>query len=91
LAGLAAFRRQVNERQAALAAEAAGALVADLVEFSTGRPDSDLEDKLCVRRWLGHHSVTKSPPDSTNDTPISMHSTSHQIKPLPPKPFTNRL
>jgi hypothetical protein len=49
LADLAAYRHRMDERKAFLATEAAEALVAELVEFSTARSDSDLEDELCVR------------------------------------------
>jgi hypothetical protein len=49
LTGLAAYRRQVDARRALLAAAAAEALVAEVIDVAPARPDSDLEDELCAQ------------------------------------------
>jgi hypothetical protein len=49
MSNLAAYRRHVGARRASLAAEAAEAVVADLVDLPPERPGSDVEDDLCTR------------------------------------------
>lgn len=49
LADLFAYRRDLDARRASLAAEAAQALVADLVGFAADRTYPDIEDELCAR------------------------------------------
>jgi hypothetical protein len=49
MAGFGAYRRQLDERRASLAAAAAGPMIADLVGLAATASDSDLEDELCAR------------------------------------------
>jgi hypothetical protein len=48
-AGIAEYRRQLDERRASLAASAAEPLVAELVATAPAHTDYDLEDALCAR------------------------------------------
>jgi hypothetical protein len=63
LAGFAAYRHQADARRAALAAAAARALVAELVEFASTRPDSDLEDELCTKLGMRLREFADEPID----------------------------
>ena len=67
LAGLAAYRSQVDARRAALATAAAEALVTDLVPFAANLPDRDIADELCIRIGTLLHELAQSPVDDRVD------------------------
>ncbi len=49
LAGFAGYRRQMDERRAALAAAAARPMISDLVGLAATLSDANLEDQVCLR------------------------------------------
>jgi hypothetical protein len=63
LTGLAAYRHQMDARRAFLAAAAAETLIAELVDLAPARPDSDLEDELCIRLGVRLVELANGPID----------------------------
>jgi hypothetical protein len=63
LASLAAYRRNLDRRRESLAAAAAEAAVAELIELAELRADSELEDGLCARLGARLWEWAESPID----------------------------